>query len=132
MPDIHEYEVHDVLRHWRRVADSYEPARLLLGETHFFDLEELVSFYGRGDELQLAFNFCFVHAPLAAPALRDVVEQTEALLPSHATPCWTMGNHDVSRYPTRWGDNDPPCEDGPRSIGRLRIRKPRATRLGRR
>jgi alpha-glucosidase len=100
-------EVHDVLRRWRRVADSYEPARLLLGETHVFDLEELVSFYGRGDELQLAFNFCFVHAPFAAGALRAVVEQTEALMPADATPCWTMGNHDVSRYPTRWGDGDP-------------------------
>ncbi len=100
-------EVHEVLRRWRRVGDAYDPPRLLLGETHVFDLDALASFYGAGDELQLAFNFMFVHAPLELSTLRDLVERAEAGLPDGATPCWTLGNHDVSRYPTRWAGGDP-------------------------
>jgi alpha-glucosidase len=100
-------EVHDVLRRWRGVGDDYDPPRLFLGETHVFDVDQIVSFYGQGDELQLAFNFLFVFAPFEAAALRAVVEQAEAHLPAHATPCWTMGNHDVSRYVTRWCEGDP-------------------------
>src|SRR5262249_9911606 len=67
-------EVHDVYRRWRAIAEEYRPARLLLGETYVFELDRLASFYGRGDELQLAFNFPSVHAPFDADALRSVVE----------------------------------------------------------
>ena len=100
-------EVHDVLRRWRRVGDAYDPPRLFVGETHVFDLGQVAPFYGQGDELQLAFNFPFVYAPFEADTLRAVVEEAEARLPADATPCWTMGNHDVSRYATRWCDGDP-------------------------
>ncbi len=62
-------EVHDVLRRWRTVGDAYDPARLFLGETHLFDLDQLMSFYGEGDELQLAFNFMFVHGRFDAATL---------------------------------------------------------------
>ncbi len=100
-------EVHDVLRRWRSVGDRYEPPRLFVGETNVFDLDRVVSFYGQRDELQLAFNFPFLFASFDAAELRDVVEQTEARLPAGATPCWTMGNHDVTRYVTRWCAGDP-------------------------
>jgi alpha-glucosidase len=49
----------------------------------------------------------FVHAPFDLGTLRDLVERAEAGLPNGATPCWTLGNHDVSRYPTRWAGGDP-------------------------
>jgi len=100
-------EVHDIHRRWRRVGAAYDPPRVLLGETHVFDVDTLVSFYGDGDALQLAFNFMLLDSKFDAAALRDVVERSEARLPAFATPCWTMGNHDVSRYPTRWGEGDP-------------------------
>lgn len=101
-------EVHDVLRHWRTVADRYDPPRLLLGETNVDTVEVLASYYGNGsDELDLGFNFCFVDAPFEAGALREVVERTEALLPVGAWPVWTGSNHDVSRLATRWAGGDP-------------------------
>jgi len=101
-------EVHDVIRRWRQVADSYDPARVLLGETNVEDLELLASYYGNGDdELTLAFNFPFIESPFEAGALRTVVETTESLLPSGAWPVWTGSNHDVSRLATRWADGDP-------------------------
>ena len=42
-------EVHDVIRRWREVADSYDPPRVLVGETHVFDTDAMLSFYGAGD-----------------------------------------------------------------------------------
>src|SRR5689334_11047007 len=99
-------EVHDVLRRWRAIADSYDPPRILVGETHVFDYDELASFYGNGDELNLAFNFLLIHSPWDAEALRKVVTSTTAALPADAWPVWTGGNHDNHRFPTRWAGDD--------------------------
>ena len=100
-------EVHDVLRRWRRVAETYDPPRLLLGETYVAEPGPPGPFYGEGDELQLAFNFPFFRAPFHAEPLRRFVDDTEAALPAGAWPVWTGSNHDHSRFPTRWAQNDP-------------------------
>ena len=90
-------EVHDVLRRWRRIAESYDPHRILIGETPV-KVEAMAAFYGNGeDELNLAFNFPFITAPLEAAAMRGIVENTEARLPPDAWPAWTGSNHDMSR-----------------------------------
>jgi alpha-glucosidase len=101
-------EVHEILQRWRRVADDYDPRRMLLGETVVHDVTALAAFYGTGeDELHLAFNFPFLSAALQADRLRAIVEQTEAVLPLAGWPAWTLSNHDVVRFPTRWCDGDP-------------------------
>jgi alpha-glucosidase len=100
-------EVHDVHRRFRAIADSYDPPRLLVGETFMPRIDDVIPFYGKGDELNLAFNIPFVQQPLEAPALRAVIERTEALMPEGCTPVWTGSNHDVPRFPTRWAENDP-------------------------
>ena len=101
-------EAHDILQHWRTIAETFEPERLLIGETNVETLERLVQFYGDGrNELHGGFNFQFMHAPFEAAALRDVVEGTEALLPDGAWPLWHGSNHDFSRLATRWGEGDP-------------------------
>ncbi len=101
-------EAHDILRRWRALADTYEPRRLLIGETNVERLPTLAQFYGNGhDELHGGFNFVFINAPLEAAALRTVVEDTESLLPDGAWPIWTASNHDVSRLATRWAAGDP-------------------------
>jgi len=99
-------EVHDVYRRWRKLCEEYEPARLLVGETHVLDPAVMASYYGQGDELQLAFNFAFVYAPFEAESLREVVELSEAAIPELGWPVWTLSNHDVIRFPTRWCDGD--------------------------
>ncbi len=99
-------EVHDVLRRWRSLADSYDPPRALVGETYVLDPDAFASFYGRGDELHLAFNFMLLHSEFAAPALRTAVEQAEALIPPAGWPTWTGGNHDNHRWATRWCGGD--------------------------
>ena len=101
-------EAHDILRRWRAIAETYEPERLLIGETNVEKLPVLMEFYGDGhNELHGGFNFVFINAPLEAAALRAVVEETEALLPEGAWPIWTASNHDVSRLATRWAAGDP-------------------------
>jgi alpha-glucosidase len=93
-------EVHDVLKRWRRVSD---PDRILVGETYVLELEQLLPYYGTGeDQLHLAFNFLFVHSDLETEQLRTIVEAMEQKLPAGAWPVWTGSNHDAGRLATRW------------------------------
>jgi alpha-glucosidase len=105
--NICQPEVHGIYRRWRALTDGYDSRRLLLGETWVHDVETLAKFYGEGDELHLALNFPFVLSRFDCAALHNVVEETEAALPSDAWPVWAAGNHDVSRFPTRWAKGDP-------------------------
>lgn len=100
-------EVHEVHRRWRSLAEEYDPPRLLVGETFVHDVEVMASYYGAGDQLQLCFNIPLVQRPFELDALREVVEATERAIPPGSWPVWTGGNHDVSRFPTRWADGDP-------------------------
>lgn len=95
-------EVHEVIRKWRNLGDSYDPPRVLLGETFLLDLARVAAYYGTGDELNMAFNFPFVFSEFEAKQLRETVELTESVLPSLAWPVWTGSNHDVLRFPSRW------------------------------
>ena len=99
-------EVHEVHRHWRNIADDYEPSRLLLGETFVGRLDQVISYYGANDELGLAFNVPFLQEPFDAPTLCALVEETERLLPRGCTAVWTGSNHDMSRGPTRWAEGN--------------------------
>jgi alpha-glucosidase len=100
-------EVHDVHRRFRSVAESYDPPRVLIGETFLSHIEDIMPFYGTGDELNLNFNIPFAHTPLEAAALRDAIERTEAAVPDGCSLVWTGSNHDFSRFPTRWAEGDP-------------------------
>jgi len=104
---MNQPEVHQLYREWRKLAEEYEPPRLLLGETWVLDAERLAAFYGDDDELQLGFNFPFVFSKLEATSLATIVRSTLAALPDGSCPVWMASNHDVSRFPTRWAGDDP-------------------------
>jgi alpha-glucosidase len=102
---IHEHDenhpdVHDMLRRIRRVFDRY-PERMAVGEVYLFDPAEVARYYGQGDELHLAFNFSFLHAPWSAARFRDEIDRFQDLVPSGCWPDWVLSNHDVSRHATR-------------------------------
>jgi len=81
---------------------------VLVGETYVLDLEQLIPFYGLGeDELHLAFNFLFFHCDLDPAQMRPIVEGMERMLPAGAWPVWTGSNHDGRRLATRWAGGDP-------------------------
>lgn len=100
-------EVHDLLRRWRRIADAYDPPRVLIGETWVPDARALAPFYGEGDdELHMGFSFGFALGDLGAERLRALVEASEESLPAGAWPAWAGSNHDIGRFATRWCRGD--------------------------
>ena len=102
--NLNQPEVLPLYRSWRRLAERYDPERLLLGETYVVDLDRLATFYEGGDGLQLGMNFAFVHAELGE--LPDVVAETESTLPEDAWPVLLGSSHDHVRFPTRWAGGD--------------------------
>ena len=90
-------EVHQVYRRWRRLADSYDPPRALIGEVNL--TPDRVARYVRPDELHQAFAFAFVTAPWDPRAW--LATGTDLL--RHPPVTWVVENHDVRRTPTRYG-----------------------------
>ena len=99
-------EVHEVFRRWRALCRAYEPERVLLGETFLFDAERIGAYYGRGDELHLAFNFIPALGPFEAESLAASIAAVEDVYPADAQPAWAFSNHDIGRFATRWVAGD--------------------------
>ena len=105
-PFLDRDELHDLYRSWRRVADTYEPPRVLIGEIWLPDRERFAR-YLRPDELHTAFNFDFLACPWEPAALRRCIVATlDAHEPVGAPPTWVLSNHDVTRVATRYGRAD--------------------------
>ena len=81
-------EVHDVIRHLRRVAAEF-PGRVLVGEA-YLPMEELAGYLGHGadDEFHLAFNFELLHSPWEHRHLTLAIERSEALHPPDTLPTY--------------------------------------------
>jgi alpha-glucosidase len=99
---IDQPEVHDVYRDWRRLVDSYDGDRVLVGEVVFTDQSRIAP-YLRADELHLAFNFSLVFQPWDADAIRRSIDESLAALP---IVTWVFENHDVTRIATRFGERE--------------------------
>jgi alpha-glucosidase len=67
--------IHDIYRAWRRVADSYDPPRVLVGEIWLPDVARFAAYLEPG-EMHTAFNFDFMTRPWEAAALRDSIDTT--------------------------------------------------------
>jgi alpha-glucosidase len=76
----------------------------MVGEVYLLDTAKVARYYGRGDELHLAFNFPPLYTPWDAPAWRrqidDVVTHIDA---RGGWPTWVLSNHDNARHRTRYG-----------------------------
>ncbi|MHA7263439.1 alpha-amylase family glycosyl hydrolase [Arthrobacter sp. TMN-37] len=95
-------EVHAVYRRWRRLADSYSPHRVLVGEVNLEPAR--AARYTRHDELHQAFAFAFVRLGWDPAAWAAVGTELEAARKAHgASPTWALENHDVVRAATRFG-----------------------------
>lgn len=99
-------EVHEVYRAWRRIADSYEGSRVLVGEVWVPDAARFAA-YLRPDEMHTAFNFDFMSRSWDAAELRDSIDlMLTAHAPVGAPSTWVLSNHDVTRPVTRYGRED--------------------------
>jgi alpha-glucosidase len=96
-------EVHDVIRHLRRVTAEF-PGRVLVGEA-YVPVEELAGYLGHGadDEFHLAFNFELLLSPWEHRHLTLAIERSEALHPPGTIPTYAFSNHDQPRQASRWG-----------------------------
>ncbi len=101
--NLNRPEVHDVIRHLRRVAAEF-PGRVLVGEA-YLPVEELATYLGRGadDEFHLAFDFELLLSPWKHGDLLLAIERSEALHPPGVLPTYAISNHDKPRHSTRWG-----------------------------
>jgi alpha-glucosidase len=94
---------HGRLRDLRRLLDSYAGERVMVGEVGLPWTEKVAPYYGRGDELHLAFNFPPLFAPWEAGAWRERIADAVAQHdPRGAWPTWVLSNHDNRRHRTRW------------------------------
>jgi alpha-glucosidase len=94
-------DVHDFVRGLRKLVDGYDE-RMLVGEVYILDPTRVAPYYGRGDELHLAFNFSFLHAPWSAEAFRREVDRFDALVPPGCWPDYVLSSHDAPRHASRY------------------------------
>lgn len=105
-PHVDRDELHVIYRSWRRVAEQYDPPRVLVGEVWLNDRSRFAD-YLRPDEMHTAFNFDFMARPWDASQLRESIETTlEAHRGVGAPATWVLSNHDVTRPVTRYGRTD--------------------------
>jgi len=101
-PQWNRPEVHEIWSAWRRVADSYDPPRVFVGEVWIDSPAELAA-YLRPDELHTAFNFDYMICPWSAQRLRRAIDDsmsTAGLVGAPAT--WVLESHDRPRVRTRF------------------------------
>lgn len=97
-------ELHPILRDFRAILDSYPGDRVLIAETGARDFHELMEFCGPTlDEIQLPMNLNTLQQPWDAAALRASISAYYAALQPGAAPNFVFGNHDQSRFATRYG-----------------------------
>ncbi|WP_346777314.1 glycoside hydrolase family 13 protein [Streptomyces sp. HNM0575] len=95
-------EVHETYRSWRKILDSYEPARVAVAEAGVSAAR--LPLYTRPDELHQAFNFAHLRCPWDAASFRRVIGTSLDGARSVGTlPTWVLSNHDVVRHATRYG-----------------------------
>lgn len=99
-------DVHALYRELRQLLESYsqEQPRVSIGEVHRPDIGSWAAYYGRDlDELHLPFNFRLLTVPWHAQAVRRVVDELEAVIPTGAWPTYVLSNHDEPRLASRLG-----------------------------
>lgn len=99
-----DLRTHELLRRIRRLLDSYSGDRMMVGEIVALSTAGVAGYYGRGDELHLAFNFLPLLSPWDAERWRRHVESVSRELGAvDAWPTWVLSNHDQPRHRTRYG-----------------------------
>lgn len=106
LPYFDQDEVHEIYQEWRALLDSYDGARVGVAEA-WAPTSERLARYVRPDELHQAFNFALLETSWSATEFRAVVDDSlSANATVGATTTWVLGNHDVQRPVTRYGDGE--------------------------
>jgi alpha-glucosidase len=100
--DVAHEDIHSAFRKIRSTLNEY-PDRFTVGEIHEWDWSRWASYFGKGDELHMPFNFAPLVAGIDPEKLREVAVSMERSLPPGSWPNWVAGNHDEKRIATRLG-----------------------------
>ncbi|MCH4296662.1 alpha-glucosidase family protein [Shewanella sp. 3B26] len=86
----------------RALIDRY-PGTVTLGEVSSEDSLATMAEYTKGDNrLHMAYSFELLTKDYSAAYIRSTVEALENAI-GDGWPCWAIGNHDVERVLSRWG-----------------------------
>ncbi|WP_165063531.1 alpha-amylase family glycosyl hydrolase [Marisediminicola senii] len=97
--------VHAIYRRWRRLAQSYDRERLLVGEVNLEP--QRAGRYTRPDELHQTFAFAFARLGWDQEAWVSVGSELERVrVETGADPSWALENHDLVRTVTRFGGGE--------------------------
>jgi alpha-glucosidase len=92
------------LRQLRKLSDSYRGV-VLLGEVTGEDpIDTMLEYTSGSQRLHMAYNFDLLADEFSLAHIRNAVESLEREAPE-CWPCRSIGNHDVARVTTRWGDD---------------------------
>jgi alpha-glucosidase len=94
---------HGLLRDLRRLLEGYPGERMMVGEVYLLDTARVATYYGRSDELHLAFNFPPLYTPWDAGAWRHRLAEVQDHIAPVGWPSWVLSNHDNPRTRTRYG-----------------------------
>ena len=89
----------------RTLMDSYDGDRMTVGETFAAHALELQQEYTEGRRLHTAYSFYLLNAHAATPEL--FAHTLTSWASASGWPAWSLGNHDVARFPSRLGSGDP-------------------------
>ena len=110
-PYAYQLHVHDrnrpetlgFLQRLRALLDRY-PGATTIGEIGGDDSLPLMAEYtAGGDKLHMAYTFSLLTARFSGRFVHDLIAELEGQL-DNGWPCWSLGNHDVTRVMTRWGE----------------------------
>ncbi|NJN43318.1 MAG: alpha-amylase [Anaerolineae bacterium] len=107
-PQIHLYdqdqdEVYEMVKEFNQLTDSYGDI-CLIGEVLWHSEDRWLKYYGpNGDGLHLPMNFSFMELPWEASHFQEAILKLETILPDYAWPSFVLGNHDVPRLASRYG-----------------------------
>ena len=99
--DENHPDVHRLLRGLRKLANRYEE-RAYVGEVYLMNPAEVARYYGKNDELHLAFNFSFLYAPWSAEAFRRETERFQKSVGRRGWPDHVLSSHDAPRHASRY------------------------------
>jgi alpha-glucosidase len=97
-------EVHDILREFRKVVNSYPGDPVLISEADQPNISELAKMYGKNDEIQLPMDFQVADVnKLSARDFRRLLDEVNNN-PAGGQPHYFFSNHDQPRQWDRYGD----------------------------
>lgn len=94
------------LQDLRSLLNRY-PGSTSVGEIGSDDpLGTMADYTADGDKLHMAYTFNLLTPNFSADHIRATIAEMEARI-GDGWPCWSIGNHDIMRVMSRWGQGQP-------------------------